>query len=589
MAQRLKFLPFLVGCAIASSSTAGAQPTAPGTERIRVRIEPELDRVAPQLRSVIIGSAGAEVSEPADFVLGADSVVPDHVELRPVNAPMAGELGLSPLRLGPASSGEAAAVLKKILPVLQRQQGLLALGDSPLPEGVTSCKVFNEPPHRCVEQSIAQMVGPELFSRVQNTSRQVRYVAMFYTASDLGIRAASIAEGAKVARLAPGASVSIPPIGSAASNPFYEILVIADRPFDAAMFEQPSPFGSRSGCFARLYPDCVATVAPAPALPGLSALRQVYADQEPGPAMGGGVAASWGDADWMVQLYSTVSYTAQDIAADDKLPPETKKYLRDRTAEERAHSCGGVIIAPDLVLTAAHCVATGRFLAPNTARVFTDRRVRIGSLRLGAGGETRAIIGLAVHADYTGTSTGVPNDIALLLVKSDDRIRLNPRPIAVATTPPAPDITVTGLGWGFTKPVAQGQNLLMSMSGGIQHNPNLLQQAPLEVLSAQRCASRVAGRLKPGMLCLVTPRSVIASGKSATFSCRGDSGGPLVRGYGTNGDELVGLTSWSLGCGDGDKPSVYTDVAYFRDWIAAARRAIKPGQVVLVANPARAR
>jgi secreted trypsin-like serine protease len=79
---------------------------------------------------------------------------------------------------------------------------------------------------------------------------------------------------------------------------------------------------------------------------------------------------------------------------------------------------------------------------------------------------------------------------------------------------------------------------------------------------------------------------VLASGGAPTFSCRGDSGGPLVRNYGSTTEELVGLTSWSLGCGYKDTPSVYTDAAYFSRWVEAARKAIRPGSIIRIGDPA---
>lgn len=577
------FVAFAVGANGVAQPVAAVQ-TQTGM-KVRLRIDPAIGERESLLRAAIAASTAAEVAEPADFVLSADAQYPDHVELRPANTAIDGSPAA--LLLGGQSSGDAAAILARILPVLQRRQSLLALGDRPLPAGLTICKAVGEP-HQCIDPSMARLLGPDLATVITNRSSRKRYVAMFHTNAELGIRAVAMADGAKLSAIDPGATLVIPD-GWPMSSQMAEIMVVADRPFDPASFEQQSPFTGRSGCFARLYPDCFADLAPLPELAGFAAVRQFYDDQEPGPAMGGGFVASRGDSDWMVQIYSTIPYTPEEIAADEKLPPATRKYLKQRTPEERAHSCGGVIIAPDLVLTAAHCVATGRFLAPNTARVFADRRVRIGALRLGKGGETRAIAGVAVHAGYTGLGSGLPNDIALLLVKSDDRIRLNPRPLAITQTPPAPASTVTGLGWGFTKSVAPNSNMVMSMSDGLQRNPELLQQAPLEVLATGQCARRLPGQLKPGMICLVTPKSIVASGGSPTFSCRGDSGGPLVRDYGGSGDELVGLTSWSNGCGFGDGPSVYTDVAYFRRWIADARRAIQPGQVVRVPQPARAR
>lgn len=62
----------------------------------------------------------------------------------------------------------------------------------------------------------------------------------------------------------------------------------------------------------------------------------------------------------------------------------------------------------------------------------------------------------------------------------------------------------------------------------------------------------------------------------AWSACRGDSGGPLSRQIGER-EELVGVTSWSMGCGYKDFPSVYTDVTKYRRWIAAAMQQLKPG------------
>ncbi|MEP7316884.1 MAG: trypsin-like serine protease [Sphingomicrobium sp.] len=114
-----------------------------------------------------------------------------------------------------------------------------------------------------------------------------------------------------------------------------------------------------------------------------------------------------------------------------------------------------------------------------------------------------------------------------------------------------------------------------------------MQQAPLSPLSFADCQKRLKSRVKPTMVCLVTPQSVIARGGESTFSCRGDSGGPLVRSYGYDAEELVGLTSWSLGCGYKDIPSVYTDVTQYARWIEAARAQLKPGIAIKVTEPAR--
>lgn len=59
----------------------------------------------------------------------------------------------------------------------------------------------------------------------------------------------------------------------------------------------------------------------------------------------------------------------------------------------------------------------------------------------------------------------------------------------------------------------------------------------------------------------VTERMLCASG---TYGgpCQGDAGDPLIYNR-----ELIGMMSWSFGCGDGNFPAVYTDVTKLRDWI----------------------
>ncbi|QIK95415.1 serine protease [Sphingomonas sp. HDW15A] len=567
-----------------------AQPVRPTAVQpdipIVIRLDEDMDRQWPGFRAAVAASGSAVISDNADYILSVDGDVADEAQLRPSLTGLTAITGAQSISLGRLSSGEAAQVLTKLLPLLQRQKALITMS-ARAPNGISYCMLTPEPPYQCLNPEIAEALGPSTPSQVKNVGSSARYVALFSTAADLGIRAIALSGEKSVVRLEPGKSLTVTSTATESLTRSHEILLVSDRPFDVAAFEQPSPF--TAGCLFRLYPSCLAEVRAAASSAGMSAIRLTFADQEPAPAMGGGVNAARGDSDWMVELYATRPYSAEEIEKDRLLPQQQRQFLAERAPEERAHTCGGTIIAPNLVLTAAHCVATGRFLGENITRVFTDRRVRVGSLRMGKGGETRAIIGVAVHAGYSGVGTGLPDDIALLMVKSDDRIRLAPRPLAIATMPPVPGTTVTGLGWGYTQAVAPDANVMLSMSDELQRNPNILQQASLEVLAPAQCQKRLPGRIKPGMLCLVTPKAIADRGGPATFSCRGDSGGPLVREYGNGNEELVGLTSWSLGCGYKGTPSVYTDVAKFSRWIEAARQAIKPGQALRVPEPGRGR
>lgn len=50
-------------------------------------------------------------------------------------------------------------------------------------------------------------------------------------------------------------------------------------------------------------------------------------------------------------------------------------------------------------------------------------------------------------------------------------------------------------------------------------------------------------------------------------ACKGDSGGPLIQLDFNNRPRLAGLVSWGEGCGKAGKPSVFTKVKPFREWI----------------------
>jgi len=573
---------FLAALFLVCGTGAGAAP------KVALRIAPEVDRQYPQLRLDISKSGVAEVAEPAELLLTTGDELSDYAELDPV-----GEFHTDIIRLGKLTSGDAQAVLPRVLALVQRQKAVIDLAKGRAPDGIEACKVDSQQPHKCLPEAQVRIQGALAPILVRNSSGEAKFITVLETTSKLGIGLTELRASEEITRLAPGQHILISPSGFGTIGESHQIVIVSDHGFDPSAFVQPSPFTSNATCFVRAYPDCVRDVRPLPTLAGLSAIGFTYQDQNrrPGedemqPAMGGGQPVARGDADWMVELYSTLPYSAAEIEADKKLPVAEQKYLAQRTPAELAHACGGTMIGRDLVLTAAHCVATGRFLPPNEARIFTDRRVRLGSLLLGRGGETRAIVGMVVHQGYTGQGSGLPNDIALLLLKSDEPVRLGIRSLNVSVAMPTPGADLVGLGWGYTKAVAPGANVLMSMSDQLQHNPDSLQAAPLEVLAGPDCNKRVNNMLKAGMMCLVTPRAVAAASGAPTFSCRGDSGGPLVRNYGTSKEELAGLTSWSLGCGYKDTPSVYTDTAYFSRWIDAARKAIKPGVVIRIGDPA---
>lgn len=82
-----------------------------------------------------------------------------------------------------------------------------------------------------------------------------------------------------------------------------------------------------------------------------------------------------------------------------------------------------------------------------------------------------------------------------------------------------------------------------------------MQSVEIPIVDRNECNEDYEGDITPDMICAGVPEG----GKD---SCQGDSGGPVV----LNGN-LVGIVSWGDGCARAGYPGVYTNVAYFLDWI----------------------
>lgn len=196
--------------------------------------------------------------------------------------------------------------------------------------------------------------------------------------------------------------------------------------------------------------------------------------------------------------------------------------------------CGGTLIAPNKILTAAHCIhskdpKSWKIRAGHLTR--TDREAQI-----------RNVVRLYKHPKYNSRNND--NDITVMIVSPPFDITGRVRPVVL----PREDLEIT-----------EG-NLIVSGTGNTENgytNHVLVTTVPMHPSAQCENNPNLKYWFSENMIC---------GGKKGRDTCQGDSGGPLV-GEIDGKFTIVGVTSWGIGCGDQGKPGVYAKVANYIQWI----------------------
>ena len=235
------------------------------------------------------------------------------------------------------------------------------------------------------------------------------------------------------------------------------------------------------------------------------------------------------------------------------------------------HTCGGVLIAPDIILSAGHCLNHTHVVHVNTAVADHEKRMlqsKNNTVNEGNNNGSRIkIYGTdPVKRGKWGQAFGIKEEWKiihplyseenmthdLMIIKLPKAVEgIAPIRLNRDQSVPSEEDNLTVLGWGFTI-----DDCPSSVS-------EILLRANLHYVNKNICQF-----IFDGVNHKITDDVLCGHSDDGQDSCSGDSGGPMVvkRSENPSDHVLVGIVSWGIGCGLGI-PGIYARVSSTYSWI----------------------
>ncbi|XP_049870221.1 trypsin 3A1-like [Pectinophora gossypiella] len=231
-----------------------------------------------------------------------------------------------------------------------------------------------------------------------------------------------------------------------------------------------------------------------------------------------------------------------------------------QTTTAGVHSCGGVLVTLQHVLTAATCVtetlANGTIVVKNTStyRIFGGA----ASLSNSTAERVRDIANFTVHPGYT-SAPAYRHDIAVITLTAPFAGgTVTPLALPAADFNPADFTPCTVAGWG-----AVAGNTPNVMSPVLRYANKYVYNQNLCMLVFN--TNPTSANVFPTNVCA-------ASDDMLTASCNGDNGNALVC-----DDTLTGVSFYGSSCTPSALPELYTRVSNYTTWIRSVTSAGGPG------------